>query len=270
MFMSVSKNAYQHSDFFEGTDMKNRKENFTDDQVVRKLTDADPDQVTGALQKRPGRKETDMPLAAITFDDGPSDKVTPRVLDLLKQYNVPATFCVTGAGAEKHPELLCRMTAQGCEIVNHSWSHEKLTDISCEEIIVSLEKAEEAIFNACGEHTVFIRPPYGAWDDRVAAVAYVLEKALLRWNVDSFDWKYRDAGVIIPKVLNEVRDGHVILMHDIYLSSYEAAAVIIPELKNRGYELMTAGGILKRRGITVNPGMNYFTNTVNFTEPYMS
>lgn len=200
------------------------------------------------------------PLAAITFDDGPSADVTPRVLDLLEQHHVTATFCVTGACAEKYPELLRRMTAQGCEIVNHSWNHERFTDLSCEEIIVSLEKAEEAIFDACGRHTVFVRFPYGAWDERAAAAAYVFEKALLWWNVDSFDWKYRDAGVIIPSVLDAVKDRQTILLHDIYLSSFEAAAGIIPELKDRGYELTTAGGILRKHGIPILPGKHYFTD----------
>ena len=205
--------------------------------------------------------QTIHPLAAITFDDGPSAEITPRVLDLLEQYHVPATFCVVGNNVRKHPELLRRMTEQGCEIANHSQNHERFTQISCKEIVDSITLTEKAIFDACGKKTVFIRPPYGAYDIRVALIAYALDKSLLLWNMDSCDWKTRDAAAVIPSVLRAVRDEQTILLHDLYLSSYEAAAVIIPELQKRGYELTTAEGILKRRGIPIVPGQCYFPDT---------
>lgn len=200
---------------------------------------------------------TEHPLAVITFDDGPEPEVTPRILELISRYNIRAAFCVLGDLVSKHPDIVKDAADLGCEIVNHSWNHENFTKLTDDEISKNISKAEDAIFGACRIHTGFVRPPYGCSNDRIANVIKNLNKAQLFWNGDSLDWKDRDASIISARVMNEVRDGHAILLHDIYLSSFEAAAIIIPELLNRGYELITASELLSRKNVQIIPGEKY-------------
>lgn len=203
------------------------------------------------------KQGTDRPLIAITFDDGPSEVVTPRILKLLAKHKVPATFSVVGRNVQAHPELIKQMTDQGCEIVNHTWQHENLKDMTEEQIAESVLRTEEAIWKACGEHAVFVRPPYRSSDSRTADVLKTLGKAQLLWNVDPEDWKSKNADTIIRLVLGNVKDQSTVILHDIYPSTYEAAAGFIPELASRGFEFVTVSELLRRKNITVIPGESY-------------
>lgn len=197
------------------------------------------------------------PLVALTFDDGPSSKVTRRILGLLRRYHIAATFSVIGKNAEQYPELLKKATAQGCELVNHSWWHERLTDLSDEQIEETIAKTDGVIRDASGEDTIFVRPPYGSSDDRVSKVLEKMGKAQLLWNADSRDWELETAEQIVEEMLNQMEDGSVVIMHDIYPSSYKALTILIPELQRRGFEFVTVSEMLKRKAVTVVPGAKY-------------
>ena len=184
---------------------------------------------------------------ALTFDDGPSPDTTPMLLDILSAYKVPASFCVLGSLVSTNEEILQRIVSLNCEIVNHSWNHENLTKYPEAEIEENIRRTDAEIFRACGVRTRFFRPPYGATNPPLMAVTQRLGKPQLLWMVDSEDWKLRNAPDIIPAVLHAADNKAIVLMHDIYRSSCEAAAVIIPELLKQGYELKTVSDLLKHR-----------------------
>ena len=200
---------------------------------------------------------SDRPVAAITFDDGPSQEITPEILKLLSQYNIPATFSVLGSLVSSYPDIVREASNMNCEIVNHSWNHENFHKITENEIADSILRTEDAIFNACHKHTTFVRPPYGCSDTRVTKVVKDMNKAQLFWNLDSLDWKSRNSHAIISEVINNIRSYDSILLHDIYVFSYDAVRTIIPELLARDYELVTVSELFSRKGITIMPGERY-------------
>ncbi len=194
-------------------------------------------------------------IIALTFDDGPSPDNTPMLLDILSEYNVPASFCVLGSLIESNEALLKRMLSLNCEIVNHSWNHEYLAKAPKEVIYDNIRRTDDAIFRACGVRPRFFRPPYGASNECLQSVLKSLEKIELLWNSDPEDWRLRDAQKVTSAVLDSVAGKEIIILHDIYTSTCMAAAVIIPELLHRGYELKTVSDLLKHKNPV--PGKAY-------------
>ena len=199
----------------------------------------------------------DHPTVALTFDDGPSPETTPKILDLLSEYDAKATFCVLGSLVRLYPDIVKRAVSSGCEIVNHTWNHERLTQLTDEEVLSNIQASDLAISEASGVHPFLIRPPYAAYNKHLLKLMKKSGKAGLFWYNDSLDWKLRDAQQIIPHVLDSVKDRDIILMHDLYPSTYEAAAVIIPELIKRGFELKTVSGMLEEKNIPLISGQRY-------------
>ena len=203
-------------------------------------------------------KAIDHPAVALTFDDGPSLYTTPKILDLLSEYNVKATFCVLGDRARLFPDTVKRAVSLGCEIASHTWNHEDLTTLTDEEVLNNLQETDLAIFRASGVHPFLIRPPYAAYNKHLLRLIKKSGKAGLFWRNDSWDWHSRDAKQIIPEVLDSVQDGDIILMHDLYEATYEATAVIIPELLKRGFELKTVSGMFEEKNIPLVSGQRYY------------
>ena len=179
------------------------------------------------------------PLIAITFDDGPNPIYTPKILDLVSHYNIHVSFSVLGDLAARHPGIVRCAVELGCEIINHSWNHENFLKLTEPEISDNLIRTENAIYDSCHVHTAFVRPPYGNSDDRVEQITKAMGKSLIFWDVDSLDWKDKDAAVTVPKVISETGEGNIILLHDIYKTTYEAAIKIIPALLDKGYTPVT-------------------------------
>ena len=177
------------------------------------------------------------PMVALTFDDGPNPKSTSRILDSLEEHNVVATFFDIGYLVEKYPEIVKREAMLNCEIGNHTYSHINLNKLSKEELINEIEKSEKAFETVLGYKTTLYRPSYGNANSNVKEA---LEYPLILWSIDSLDWKTRDK----EKILEEIRrideyDGKIILMHSIYESTADAVEILIPELINKGYQLVT-------------------------------
>ena len=181
------------------------------------------------------------PVVALTFDDGPSKYWTEGLLDGLKERNVKATFFLIGANAEVNPELVERMAAEGHLIGNHTYSHVQLTTISNEAACAEIEEANAVLTAAVGEVIHYIRPPFGSWQEGLDSL---VDMQVVLWNVDPQDWKVQNTDVIVEKVLREVEDGDIILLHDVYKESVEAAFRIIDELQKRGYEFVRVDEIL--------------------------
>ena len=181
------------------------------------------------------------PKIALTFDDGPSTAWTPALLDGLKERGVKATFFLIGENADKNPEIVKRMAEEGHLIGNHTYSHIQLTSDNKEVFREELVKTNEILKAITGENVTYIRPPYGSWDK---SLEQDLNMFPVLWNVDPLDWCTPDAGLVMSRVLQQVEDGDIILLHDYYDTSVTAALMIVDEMKKQGYEFVTVEEIL--------------------------
>lgn len=192
------------------------------------------------------------PMIALTFDDGPHEVVTVRILDQLRKNNVNATFFMLGERAAAYPKIVKRMYEDGNEVANHSYNHTSFTRLNSEGIKSQLQMTDKAILTACGVVPRLIRPPYGAQSE---AVRNAVDRPLVMWSVDPRDWSSKNKDSIVNHVLNHAKDGDIILMHDLYPSTAEASEVIIPALKERGFQLVTVSEMIRMRGIDISPGV---------------
>ncbi len=178
---------------------------------------------------------------ALTFDDGPHPRYTERLLEGLRERDVRVTFFVLGQSAEQYPELIREMAEDGHLIGNHTYSHIQLTPGNAGQFEEELQKTDAVIYEITGQHTEFVRPPYGEWDKKYEKSLNMIQ---VLWNVDPLDWCCSDAGTVISRVLEKTEGDSIILLHDVYSSSVDAALVIVDELKKRGYEFVTVDELI--------------------------
>ena len=196
------------------------------------------------------------PMVALTFDDGPG-KYEDRILAAFQKYGGKGTFFFVGNQAEKYPDVVKRAAEAGHEVANHSYKHENLPKLSQAGATQSLAKTNEILRRLSGQSVSLVRPPYGATSSSVKAALQNQGQASILWSIDTLDWKTRNAKSSINIVLQQVKDGDVILMHSIYAQSAEAAEALIPALQERGYQLVTVSELAKARGVSLQAGQNY-------------
>ena len=194
-----------------------------------------------------GAVDPSKPMVALTFDDGPS-RFDNRILDALEANGGRATFFMVGYLVPQYKPVVQRMIADGCELGNHSWKHENLSKLSEAGVRESIQKTNDAIAAIAGAPATVVRPPYGATGGHAKSTIGAMGYASILWNIDTLDWKTKNADSSVNAVLNSVKDGDIILMHSIYGASAEAAERIIPELKRRGYQLVTVSELANARG----------------------
>lgn len=198
----------------------------------------------GEIQQKESVEESgvkEKPSIAITFDDGPSGRYTGRLLDGLKERNVKASFFLIGENAEENPVLVERIYKEGHLIGNHTYSHVQMTHLSEEAAVREIEKTDQVISAITGEHVAYMRPPFGAWQRELEVRMEVLP---VLWSVDPLDWTTENVDEIVSKVVTEVEEGDIILLHDCYASSVEAALRIVDILQKEGYEFVTVDRLL--------------------------
>ncbi|MCM1497451.1 MAG: polysaccharide deacetylase family protein [Clostridium sp.] len=193
----------------------------------------------------PEEVDLNAPMVALTFDDGPNPQSTQRILDVLGSNYSRATFFVVGTNAEKYPEMLQVIASSGCEIGNHTYGHAKLTDLSEQDVEEQIDKVNRAVRKATGSDTTVIRPPYGAYDDNLLSQ---LQEPVVLWDLDTEDWDSRNAQTIVENVLSKIKDGDIVLMHDIYDSTAEAIEILVPKLKEQGYQIVTVSEMARYKG----------------------
>ena len=185
------------------------------------------------------------PMIAFTFDDGPSD-LTVKLMDAFDKYDANATFFMTGPNVERRSDVVALMYERGFQLGNHTWTHEKeLTKISHTQLLKEIYDTQDAIFKACGHDADYLRAPYGSYNTDVLKASSM---PLAYWGVDSQDWKSRNVDRIKKEILNSVFDGAIILEHDIYGTSVDAAIELLPELKAKGYQIVSLDTLMKYRG----------------------
>lgn len=185
------------------------------------------------------------PVIALTFDDGPYPKVTGHILDVLEKNGVCATFFVLGSRIEGHEDMLTRMDELGCEIGNHSFSHADLTRLSKADCQRELSDTDAEIRRVTGHEASVVRPPYGYYNKAVRSAA---GRPLILWTVDTNDWRGKAPGEIADYVIQQAKEGSVILMHDQQTQTADAMEMIIPTLIDEGFRFVTVSELIRLTG----------------------
>lgn len=191
-------------------------------------------------REEPDKTATEKKVA-ITFDDGPNPVYTPKLLDGLKERDVKATFFVLGKSAEQYPELIERMQEEGHIIGNHTYSHIQLRRNNWKKFREELILTNEVIEEITGESVQYVRPPYGTWDKKLEEE---LSMFPILWSVDPNDWCTNDTDRVVQNIVNKTDENDIILLHDCYKSSVDAALESIDILKERGYSFVTVEELL--------------------------
>lgn len=188
----------------------------------------------------------DEKLVALTFDDGPKPGVTEPLLDVLTQWQVPATFFVIGRHVMEYPELTRQIDRAGMEIANHSYTHPNLTKLSETRIAQEILRTQAAVQTVVGKTPRYLRPPGGNWNPKVAAVARTWGLTPCMWTVDVYGSEVIGAQQVADAVLAQVRPGAIVLMHNGKVSTLQALPTIIKELRRRGYSFATVDALARR------------------------
>lgn len=183
------------------------------------------------------------PRIALTFDDGPSAAYTGKLLEGLRERGVQATFFLIGENIEKEDNALLvrQMAREGHLIGNHTYHHVQLTKIKEEEAIRELEKTNQLIEKITGNPVEYVRPPYGELPGKLSEKISMIP---VMWTVDPLDWSVKDTEKIVRKVVTQTKENDMILLHDCYETSVEAALQIIDRLQEKGFEFVTADRLL--------------------------
>ncbi len=196
------------------------------------------------------------PVLAMTFDDGPSPALTPKLLDILKERNIKATFFVVGRNAKAYPDIIRRMVAEGHEIGNHTWTHPSLTSRSDDQIRSELQQSEDALVAAANYRPHLIRPPYGAINARIKQLMFSeFGYSTIMWSVDPQDWRRPGVGVVTSRLVNGAHPGAIMLAHDIHAATITAMPGVFDQLLAKGYQFVTVSQLLNMEKAAMPVGM---------------
>lgn len=198
--------------------------------------------------------ESPVKLIALTFDDGPRRATTAALLDGLAQRGVPATFFLIGEQIVGQEDLVRRMDAEGHQIGIHTYDHVTLTGLNRVDFDAQVDRTRQLLKGILGHNDFLLRPPYGLYDEGVLRKA---EAPIILWSIDPEDWGDKDADREVAHIVSQARDGAIVLMHDIYPASVEAALRVVDELHTRGYLFVTVDQLFAARGIVLQDGEVY-------------
>ena len=200
------------------------------------------------------RDTGDPKYVALTFDDGPSPRCTPRLLDGLREMGAKATFFVVGCQAVKDPDIVQRIAAEGHQVGNHSYDHADLHSLTAAQAMADLEKNDALLRELLGEGEYWVRPPYGLMTEAEAAA---LSVPLVNWSVDTEDWRTKDSGKILDVIYRCTGDGDIVLLHDRYQNTVDAVLMAIEHLQQQGYVFVTVAVRVEIMAIAPLPGDTY-------------
>lgn len=232
------------------TEEKTKKEKSKEEKPDQTAAPSEAPAKTEA-KAEPQKKETK--YVALTFDDGPSS-FTDRLLDCLEKNKAKATFFMVGKEIEYFSEEVKRMQKLGCELGNHTYSHADLTSLSPEGMTEEIAGVDNLLAELTGQGASVVRPPYGAVNGSVKST---VGTPMILWSIDTLDWESQNPEKIVETVVSQIEDGSVILMHDIFSTSVDAAELLIPKLKKEGYEFVTVHELAEKNGIELSAGTTY-------------
>ena len=195
----------------------------------------------GSLSVSSPEDYSDRKMVALTFDDGPHPVYTERLLDGLKKRNVKATFFLIGKSADKYPELVKRMAEEGHLIGNHTMDHVRLNHQTYEKALEQIRESNQVLSQITGQTPVYIRPPFGEWSKELQEE---VDMTAVLWDVDPVDWKVKNTETVVKRILKNAQDGDIILLHDVYGTSVDAALEIVDQMQAEGYEFVTVDEII--------------------------
>jgi len=189
--------------------------------------------------------QTDQKVLAMTFDDGPHPSLTPKLLDILKQRNIKATFFVVGKNAKAYPQIIRRIIEEGHEIGNHTWTHASVMSRSDDQIRSELKMSEDAMVAAAGYRPHTFRPPYGAINTRIKQLmSSEFGYATIMWSVDPQDWRRPGVSVVTSRLVNGAHNGAILLAHDIHPPTIQAMPSTFDQLLAKGYQFVTISQLM--------------------------
>ena len=178
---------------------------------------------------------------ALTFDDGPHPYYTDLLLDGLAERGVKVTFFLLGENIEGREDIIRRMHEEGHLIGNHTFYHVDVNSLPLKEACAEIQDTSSAITAITGQQVEYVRPPYGSWNKELECEVLMIP---VFWTLDTLDWKVKNTDRIVREVLEDVEENDVILMHDSYRTTVEAALRIVDELQKKGYEFVTADELI--------------------------
>jgi len=220
----------------------------------------DPDSTPPSTPDDPRQGEFDpsKPMIALSFDDGPG-VYTDQFLDLFEQYGIRATFCTIGNLVNTQKEALVRAVEMGCEVIGHSWDHKNLAKLDADDVRRQIMDTSNTINAVTGETVQMFRPPYGEVSQTMRDVSADLGFVLVNWSVDPEDWNTKDSNEVYNQVMIQVKEGSIILSHEIYKSTLEAYKRLIPDLLSQGYQFVTVTELLRYNHGPLTPGHVYYS-----------
>lgn len=191
--------------------------------------------------------ENDANMIALTFDDGPHPKYTMEILEILEEYDIPATFFFVGENVSYYQETAREVAKRGHEIGNHTYSHPCVNKQSQAAFREELTRCEEIIQRVVGVHPKLFRPPQGSWNTRVYEIARERDYSVILWDLDTLDWAHTPSENISNYILENVKSGNIILMHDYHsggCTTTDALRMFIPNLIEQGYRFVTVSELI--------------------------
>lgn len=202
------------------------------------------------------RKDLDpeKPMVAMTFDDGPYDRVTNRIVKVLAKHDSRATFFVVGNRVERYADTMKNAYNKGNQIATHTFDHGDLSKMKKKQIRRELKRAFRVMKKINGENPTMLRPPYGNVNDKMRQTIRI---PMIYWNVDTEDWASRNKNKILSRC-KSIKDGDIVLMHDLYPSTAAAVEKLVPKLRKKGFQLVTVEELFYYKGIDAKGGKVYF------------
>ncbi len=198
--------------------------------------------------------DADKPMVALTFDDGPYAPVTTKILKVAKKYDAKVTFFAVGNRLNTYKDTVKKAYEQGCQIASHTYEHQILTKVGPKQIKSQVSRVNTVLNKLIGCKTTALRPPGGGVNDTVRKYVGL---PMICWNVDTEDWKSRNSTKVLSRCKN-IADGDIVLMHDLYPSTANAVAKLIPRLVKKGFQLVTVDELFYYKGIKLENGKVYF------------
>ena len=189
-----------------------------------------------------GSDDENIKYVALTYDDGPNPVYTEKLLQVLEEAHVQASFFMMGKQVENYPQVVKQVAAKGHLIGNHTYSHVNVCQLSEGQVKEEIQKTNELIYECCGRTPEWFRPPFGCNREKLISEMHMYQ---VFWNVDPLDWSVQNTGTIVNHVLKYVKDGDIILMHDAYPTTVEATKILIPKLQEMGYTFVTVDEMIQ-------------------------
>ncbi len=178
----------------------------------------------------------DKKTVAITFDDGPTSKYNAQFLDVLARNKAHATFFMVGTMMNSCQKCVLDTYQSGNEVASHTYNHMNIKKNTIEDVNENIKKTDDLFYQITGDHIKYVRPPYGSYSkENLENINY----PLILWNLDTEDWRYHDVDHIVNYVMDNVSDGDIILMHELYATSLEALEILLPKLYAEGYQVVS-------------------------------